>query len=69
MDPISDPRAIVDYCLAPLNLSGSDAGGQEARRRMLHAIDAYRKIAARPVAVDFSTMRSQVIDEAAHGFE
>ncbi len=69
MEPISDPRAIIDYCLAPLNLDPSDEAGREVRRRLEHAINAYRKIAARPVAVDFSTMRSQVINEAAHGCE
>ena len=69
MQPISDPRAIIDYCLAPLNPSSADESVKEVRRRLEHAINAYRKMASRPVAVDFSTMRSQVINEAAHGYE
>ncbi|MGZ8364116.1 MAG: hypothetical protein ACXW3D_09310 [Caulobacteraceae bacterium] len=69
MQPISDPGEIIDYCLAPLNLGPSDEAGLEVRRRLRHAIDAYRKTAARPVAVDFSTMPLQVINEAAHGYE
>lgn len=69
MQPISDPRAIIDYCLAPLGLDPGNEAAIEARRRLEHAINAYRKMAARPVAVDFSTMRTQVIDEAAHGNE
>ncbi|HEX8231951.1 MAG TPA: hypothetical protein VF559_01215 [Caulobacteraceae bacterium] len=69
MQPISDPRAIIDYCLAPLNLAPSDEAGREVRRRLNHAIDSYRKLASRPVAVDFSNMPSQVINEAAHGNE
>ena len=69
MEPLSSPRAIIDYCLAPLDLEpGSDAA-RETRRRLEHAIKAYQTIAARPVSVDFSTMPSQVINEAAHGYE
>ncbi len=69
MEPLTRPRAIIDYCLAPLNLTPEDQAGVEVRRRLEHAIKAFETIAARPVSVDFTTMRSQVINEAAHGNE
>lgn len=69
MEPISQPRAIIDYCLAPLALDAASPEAIEARRRLEHAIKTYQKMAARPVAVDFSAMPLQVINEAAHGYE
>jgi len=69
MDPISSPKAIIDYCLAPLELTPGTDAEREARRRLEHAIKAFRSAAARPVSVDFSTMPSAVINEAAHGYE
>lgn len=69
MDPISSPKAIIDYCLAPLELTPGSEAETEARRRLEHAIKAFRQAAAKPVAVDFSTMPSVVINEAAHGYE
>ncbi|GAA0869491.1 hypothetical protein GCM10009116_13270 [Brevundimonas basaltis] len=69
MEPISSPQAIIDFCLAPLALdTGSDAE-REVRRRLEHVIKTFQQRAARPVAVDFSSMPSQVINEAAHGYE
>lgn len=69
MDPISSPKAIIDYCLAPLDLKPGSEAEREARRRLEHAIKAFRQAAAKPVVVDFSTMPSVVINEAAHGYE
>ena len=69
MEPISSPRAIIDYCLAPLNFDGASDAEREVRRRLEHAIRTFQKMAARPVAVDFSNMPSQVINDAAHGYE
>ena len=69
MEPLSRPRAIIDYCLAPLDLDPTSEGAVEARRRLEHAIKSFQAEAARPVAVDFSTMPLQVINEAAHGYE
>lgn len=69
MEPLSRPQAIIDFCLAPLALdTGSDAE-REVRRRLEHVIKTFQQRAARPVAVDFSSMPSQVINEAAHGYE
>ena len=69
MEALSRPEAIIDFCLAPLELdAGSDAAA-EVRRRLEHVIKTFQAKAARPVAVDFSAMPSQVINEAAHGYE
>lgn len=39
------------------------------RRRLTHVLRTYQSKTATPVAVDFSSMPSQVINEAAHGYE
>lgn len=36
---------------------------------MTHVLRTYQSKTATPVAVDFSSMPSQVINEAAHGYE
>jgi len=68
MDPLTRPQAIIDFCLAPLNLDPSEAT-TEVCRRLEHVIKTFQSKAARPVAIDFSAMPSQVINEAAHGYE
>jgi hypothetical protein len=42
---------------------------REVRRRLEHVIKTFRAKTAQPVSVDFSSMPSQVINEAAHGNE
>lgn len=69
MEKLSNPRAIIDYCLAPLELSPGDEAAVETRKRLEHAIKTFQRMAARPVTVDFSEMRAQVINEAAFGHE
>ncbi len=69
MQPIDNPTAIIDFCLAPLNLDTGTEAEREVRRRLEHVIKTFRAKAAAPVAVDFSSMPSQVINEAAHGYE
>ena len=69
MEPMSRPQAIIDFCLAPLALDSGTAAEREVRRRLEHVIKTFQQRAARPVAVDFSSMPSQVINEAAHGYE
>ena len=69
MEPMIRTREIIDYCLAPLDLDPGSAGAIEARKRLEHAIRTFQMKAAKPVAVDFSQMRSQVINEAAFGCE
>ncbi|HYD27367.1 hypothetical protein [Brevundimonas sp.] len=69
MEPMTRPQAIIDFCLAPLNLDTRSEAEREVRRRLEHVIKTFQQRAARPVAVDFSSMPSQVINEAAHGYE
>ena len=69
MEPLSSPKAIIDFCLAPLALDTGSEVEREVRRRLEHVIKTFQLRAARPVAVDFSSMPSQVINEAAHGYE
>lgn len=72
MEPLSRPQAIIDFCLAPLDLDPSSTGAAETRRRLEHVIKTFQTklaVASAPIAVDFSSMPSQVINEAAHGYE
>ena len=69
MEPMSRPQAIIDFCLEPLALGTGSEAEREVRRRLEHVIKTFQQRAARPVAVDFSSMPSQVINEAAHGYE
>lgn len=69
MDPMTRHQAIIDFCLAPLALDTGSEAEREVRRRLEHVIKTFQAKAARPVVVDFSAMPSQVINEAAHGYE
>ena len=69
MEPMTRPQAIIDFCLAPLALDSGTEAEREVRRRMTHVLRTYQSKTATPVAVDFSSMPSQVINEAAHGYE
>jgi hypothetical protein len=69
MEPLNNPAAIIDFCLAPLSLDGQTEAEREVRRRLEHVLKTFRAKLAQPVAVDFSDMPSQVINEAAHGYE
>ncbi len=66
------PREIVEFCLKPFALSKDDASYQEAYRRLMHVIRSYQQElvkAKRPVAVDFSHIKTITIDETAHGHD
>ncbi len=69
MEPLTRPQAIIDFCLAPLNLDTGTEAEREVRRRLEHVIKTLQAKTSQPVAVDFSSMPSQVINEAAHGYE
>lgn len=69
MTTFTSPRSIIDYCLAPLELDAAEANTQEVRRRLEHVIKTFQAKATKPLSVDFSSMPSQVINEAAHGYE
>jgi hypothetical protein len=70
MNKLDRPREIIEYCLKPLALSTTTAEYKETYRRLEHVIKTLQVMAARnnkPVAVDFSNMKTITIDEAAHG--
>ena len=69
MQPLNSPTAIIDFCLAPLNLDTGTEAEREVRRRLEHVIKTLRTKVAQPLSVDFSSMPSQVINESAHGYE
>jgi hypothetical protein len=69
MEPMSRPQAIIDFCLEPLKLNSGSEAEREVRRRLEHVIRTFERKLSQPVAVDFSSMPSQVINEAAHGYE
>ncbi|GAA0201733.1 hypothetical protein QOZ96_001577 [Brevundimonas nasdae] len=69
MEPLTRTESIIDFCLAPLVLEGGSEAEREVRRRLTHVLRTYQAKTATPVAVDFSSMPSQVINEAAHGYE
>ncbi len=72
MDKLERPREIIEYCLQPLGLATNTTEYKEAYRRLEHVIKTLQVMAARnnkPVAVDFSSLRTITIDEAAHGDE
>ncbi|WP_298332999.1 hypothetical protein [Asticcacaulis sp.] len=69
MNAYTRPDAIIDFCLAPLNLNADAAATQEARRRLEHVLRTYQLKLAQPVEVDFTRMPTLTINEAAHGYE
>ena len=69
MEPLTRTESIIDFCLAPLSLDTGTEAEREVRRRLEHVLKTFEAKAARPLSVDFSSMPSQVINEAAHGYE
>jgi hypothetical protein len=70
MNKLERPREIIEYCLTPLALSTETAEYKEVHRRLEHVIKTLQVMAARnnkPVAVDFSNMKTININETAHG--
>jgi hypothetical protein len=70
MNKLDRPREIIEYCLKPLALSTTTEECKEVYRRLEHVIKTLQVMAARdkrPVAIDFSNMRTININEVAHG--
>jgi len=42
MEPLSRPQAIIDFCLAPLNLDPGSEAESEVRRRLEHVIKTFQ---------------------------
>ncbi len=69
MEPLNRPRAIIEFCLAPLRLNADAEASKEVHRRLEHVIRTFQLKLPQPVSVDFSTMPLLVINEAAHGYD
>lgn len=69
MNTYTRPDTIIDFCLAPLRLDPQSEAMQETRRRLEHVLRTYQLKLAQPVVVDFSSMPTLTINEAAHGYE
>lgn len=70
MNKLDRPREIIEYCLKPLGLTSTTEEYKEAYRRLEHVIKTLQLMASKdkkPVAIDFSNMRTININEAAHG--
>jgi hypothetical protein len=70
VNKLDRPREIIEYCLKPLALSTATEEYKEVYRRLEHVIKTLQVVAARdkkPVAIDFSNMRTININEIAHG--
>jgi hypothetical protein len=70
MNKLDRPREIIEYCLKPLALTTTTDEYKEVYRRLEHVIKTLQVMVARekkPVAIDFSNMRTININEAAHG--
>ena len=70
MNKLERPREIIEYCLTPFALATETAEYKEVYRRLEHVIKTLQVMAARnnkPVAVDFSNMKTININEPAHG--
>ena len=71
-DKLSRPKEIIEFCLGPLGLDKASAGYEAAYARLEHVIKTYQKEILRekkPIAVDFSQMRTITINEDAHGHD
>jgi hypothetical protein len=69
-DTINRPKEIIGYCLEPLALDKKSEAYKEAYRRLEHVIRTYQSElvkASKPIAVDFSNMKTITINEDAHG--
>jgi hypothetical protein len=63
------PNEIIAYCLKPLELDPASEAYKEVVLRLQHVIKTFQLAAAKPkpVPVDFSQIRTIVINESAHG--
>ncbi len=63
------PNEIIAYCLKHLELDPASEAYKEVVLRLQHVIKTFQLAAAKPkpVPVDFSQIRTIVINESAHG--
>ncbi len=69
-DKLSRAKEIIDFCLKPLAAQNGTDEYKQTYQRLEHVIKTYQAEILkekRPVAIDFSQMRTNVINEDAHG--
>ncbi len=69
-DKLSRPKEILEFCLKPLAQHSLTQEYKDAYARLEHVIKTYQSEILKdkkPVTVDFSQMRTLVINEDAHG--
>ena len=69
---VTRPKEIIDFCLKPLGLTKDSPGYEDAYARLEHVIKTYQVQILKdkkPVAIDFSQMRTITINEDAHGHD
>jgi hypothetical protein len=69
-DKLSRPKEILEFCLKPLAGHNTTQEYKDAYARLEHVIKTYQSEILKdkkPVAIDFSQMRTLVINEDAHG--
>ena len=69
-EKMTRPREIIEFCLKPLELDKASQAYELAYARLEHVIKTYQKEILRekkPIAVDFSQMRTITLNEDAHG--
>ena len=67
---LNRPQQLIEYCLEPLALDKKSEAYKDACHRLEHLIHTYQSElikANKPVAVDFSQMKTITINERAHG--
>ena len=67
---LNRPKQIIEYCLAPLALDKNSEAYRDVYHRLEHVIRTYQSEllkASKPIAVDFSKLKTITINEGAHG--
>ncbi len=67
---LSRPKEILEFCMKPLAAHMETKEYKEVLARLEHVIKTYQSEILKdkkPVAIDFSQMRTLVINEDAHG--
>ena len=71
-DKFDRPKEIIEFCLKPSGLAASSTEYKEVYRRLEHVIKTYQAEILKqkkPVAIDFSQMKTITINEDAHGHD
>ena len=69
-DKFDRPREIIEFCLKPSGLASTSKEYREVYARLEHVIKTYQSEILKekkPVAIDFSQMKTITINEDAHG--